>query len=99
METNYIRGEVWAHLYSLTTTLFYVPSQESEFLCICVRVCIFSLSTIFRLEFGTVPTVWYFVFIFHFIVVEDKGINKLLLNLASSSSKNLRLSVFKLDML
>ena len=43
-----------------------VPSQESEWSCICVlELSIFPLSTIFLLDFGTVPTVVFFVF--HFI--------------------------------
>ena len=51
----------------LTPPLFIevsTPSQEIERLCICVLgVSIFpSLSTIFLMKFGTVPTVWYFFF-------------------------------------
>jgi hypothetical protein len=58
-----LRREVWAHNSSLTLSLFtevFVPSQESEKSCICVlEVSILPLSTIFLLDFGTVPTVWY----------------------------------------
>jgi hypothetical protein len=55
---------------SLTPPLFIempVPSQESERSCNCLLgVSVVPLSTIFLLEFGTVPTVWYF-FVFRFI--------------------------------
>ena len=46
-----------------------MPSQESERSCICVfGVSILSLSTIFLLECGTVPTVCYFyVSVLHLI--------------------------------
>ena len=51
----------------LTPPLFIevsTPSQEIERLCICVLgvSIIPSLSTIFLMKFGTVPTVWYFFF-------------------------------------
>ena len=50
-----LRGEVWAYWTSLTPSLFIVkfllPRSESS--CICVRD-ILHLSTIIRLEFGTI---------------------------------------------
>ena len=59
-----LRGQVWAHKISLTPPLLIevpVPRQESERSCICVLgVLILPLYTIFLLDFGTVPTVWYF---------------------------------------
>ena len=37
-----------------------VPGEESERSCICVsRVPILPLSTIFQMDVGAVPTVWY----------------------------------------
>ena len=49
---------------SLTMPLFIevsVPSQQSKQSCICVLgVSILPVSTICLLDFGTVPTVWYF---------------------------------------
>ena len=55
---------------SLTPSLFIemsIPSQASEWSCICVlRISILPLSLIFLLDFGTVPTVWYFIF--HFVI-------------------------------
>jgi uncharacterized membrane protein len=54
---------------SVTLPLFLevpVPSQKTEQSCICVlSVSILPVSTIFLLNFGTVPTVWYF-FVVHF---------------------------------
>jgi hypothetical protein len=45
-----------------------VSRQESELSCICVLgVCILPLYAFFLLDFGTVPTVWYFMGFFHFI--------------------------------
>jgi hypothetical protein len=41
-----------------------VPSQESKLSCICVDGIDFAY---FYIEFGTVPTVWYFLFVSHFI--------------------------------
>ena len=65
-----IRGEVWAHKTGLTLLLLIevpVLSQESERPFIGVLgVSILPVSTIFQLDFGTVPTVWYFLF-FHFM--------------------------------
>jgi hypothetical protein len=62
--------EVLVNKTSLTPTLFIemsVPSHESEQSCICVLgVSIMSLSGIFLLGFGTVPTVW--CFFGHFMV-------------------------------
>ena len=42
----------------------HVPNRESEWLCICVfkDVDFIFISTIFLLDFGTVPTVWCFLF-------------------------------------
>ena len=55
---------------SLTPSLFTemsIPSQASEWSYICVlRISILPVSLIFLLDFGTVPTVWYFI-IFFFI--------------------------------
>jgi len=63
--------EILAHKTSLAPPSFIevpVPSQESEWSCICVLgVLILSLPTIFLLTFGTVSTVWYlFVFLLTF---------------------------------
>ena len=59
--------KVWAHRTSLSPPFrleMPVPSQESEWPCNCVLrgipVSILPLSTIFLLDFGTDPTVWYF---------------------------------------
>jgi hypothetical protein len=50
----------------LTTPLFIempVPSQKSERSCICVLgLSILPLSTFLIFDFGSVPTVWYFLF-------------------------------------
>ena len=40
-----------------------------------------SASVIFRLDLGTVPTVWYFLFVFHFIIPMS---NVILLDLRSN---------------
>ena len=60
-----LRWEVWTHKPSLTlplSTEVPVPSQESEWSCICVlEVLILATSTIFRLDFGTVETLWYYL--------------------------------------
>ena len=52
------------NIISLTLPLFSdvpVPSQESEWSCICVNGIDFvSVSTTLRLDFGIVPAVWYF---------------------------------------
>ena len=64
-----LREDVWAHKTSLTLSLFIevpVSSQESEQSCTCVSIL--SLSTLFLLDFKTVPTVWIFL-VFHFINV------------------------------
>jgi len=63
--------EVLAHKTILAPPSFIevpVPSQESEWSCICVLgVLILALPTIFLLTFGTVSTVWYlFVFLLTF---------------------------------
>jgi hypothetical protein len=61
-----LRGEIWVHKTSLTQWLFMnvsVPSQESERSYICVLGYRFwPLSSIFLFYFGTVLTVWYFLF-------------------------------------
>ena len=66
-----LKGEVWTHKTNLTSPLFIevpVPSQECERSCICVlRVSILPRSTIFLLDFGNVPRLWYF---FYFISLE-----------------------------
>ena len=52
---------VWTHTTSLTQPFIIevpVPSQESERSCICVSILPFY--SIFQMDFGTVPTVWYF---------------------------------------
>ena len=55
---------------SLTPPCFIevsVSNQESEWLCICVLgVSSLPIYTIFLLNFGNVPTVWY-GFLFHLI--------------------------------
>ena len=60
-----LRVDVWAHQTSLIPSLFYglpAPSQGMTRSCICVLVVsILSLFTIFVMDFGIVPTVWYFV--------------------------------------
>jgi hypothetical protein len=60
-----LRWEGWAYKSSLALTLFIeapVLSQETERSCICVLVVpILPLSTIFLMDFGAVPTVWYFL--------------------------------------
>jgi hypothetical protein len=56
----------------LATPLFIempVPSPKSERSCICVLgLSILPLSTFLIFDFGSVPTVWYFLF-FYFITV------------------------------
>jgi hypothetical protein len=55
----------------------------------CVRgVNLFSLSTIFLLDFGTVPTVWYF-FVFHFIF---SPLNLIISNLINSFSSGVAIT-------
>ena len=44
-----------------------VPSQESKLSCICVSDIDFAYFYDFYIEFGTVPTVWYFFLVSHFI--------------------------------
>jgi hypothetical protein len=63
---------VCVHKISLTPPLYIevsVPSQDSERSCICVRVLILPLSMVFLLDFGNVPTVSYFYFASHCIVI------------------------------
>ena len=68
---NFTNGEVSSHKTSLTLILLievHAPSQESERSCICVLdVSIFiSLSAISILNYGTVRTVWYVLFLMLF---------------------------------
>lgn len=62
-------GEVWAYKTSLTPPLFIdvpVARLESELSCICVlEVAILPLSNISSVDFGIVPAVWYFFFLFN----------------------------------
>ena len=55
-----LRGEVWAHLTSLTQPYFIevsVSCEESDWSSGCLlEVSILSLSTTFLLDFRTVPT-------------------------------------------
>jgi hypothetical protein len=58
-----LRVDIWAHKTSLTPPIFfcYLPREGNERLCICVLgVSILPLATIFLLDFGTFPAVWYF---------------------------------------
>ena len=63
-------GDVCPNKTSLAPPPFIevpVPRQECERACICTLwVSILPLSTILILDFGTVPTVWYYL-VFHFI--------------------------------
>ena len=63
-----MNSQVWTEKTCLISPLFIevtVPSQESEWSCICVSIL--PLSTILILHFGTVPIVWYFFcFSFYF---------------------------------
>ena len=53
--------EVWVHKTSLKLPL--VPSQENERSSICVLgVSIFPLSAILIFDFGSVSTMWFFMF-------------------------------------
>ena len=60
------RGDVWIQKTSLTPPLFIevpVPNLESEWGCLCEKgISILLLFTIFLLEHGTLPTMWYFLF-------------------------------------
>ena len=62
---------IWVYKLSLTLPLFIevpVPIQESERSCIYVLgVLILSFSTMLIFDFGTVPTVWYFLFYMLFV--------------------------------
>jgi hypothetical protein len=53
-----------------------VPSQETIMSCICVLLGVsnLTLSTIALIDFGIVPTVWYFVF---FIISQNHGTSQL----------------------
>ena len=60
-------------LFSVVGFSFYCAPgvssfQESERSCICVLL---QHSTIFLLDFGIVPIVWYFVFVFYFMTAYD----------------------------
>ena len=55
-----LRGQVWVHKTSLTPTFVTevsVPSKKREHSCICEL----GVSILLQ-EFGTFPTVWYFLF-------------------------------------
>ena len=73
-----LRGKVLAHRTSLTPPLVNevsVPLMGCERLFICVLgVSIWPLSRRFIYHFGTVLTVWYFMFFspFHYIIEELK---------------------------
>ena len=57
-----------------TFTRVHVPSYECKRPCICVlEVSIFPLSTVFRLDFGIVQTVWYSNVCF-FVIFQTCGI-------------------------
>ena len=63
----YCKKGVWAHKTSFNPATIYwsvhTKSGKWEIVYLCVGVSIFpSLSTIFLMKFGTVPTVWYFFF-------------------------------------
>jgi hypothetical protein len=68
--TTSLRGRFGAHTISLTPPLFievHAPRQDSAPSYICVLgASILPLSTILRLTFGTIPTVWWFCFILRF---------------------------------
>jgi hypothetical protein len=68
--TTSLRGRFGAHTISLTPPLFievHAPRQDSAPSCICVLgASILPLSTILRLTFGTIPTVWWFCFFLRF---------------------------------
>jgi hypothetical protein len=58
----------FSYLYDIFSCIATQPNitknQESEWSCICeLWVSILSFSTIVLLDFGTVPTVWYFFLI------------------------------------
>jgi hypothetical protein len=63
-----LSGEVWSHKTNLTPPPLIevpVPSKENVQSRTCViGVSILHLSTICQLDFGTVPTVWYFLFFY-----------------------------------
>ena len=61
-----LREVAWAHKTCLTPPLYLpVTSPENERPCMCVLVVsLLPLSTIFLLDFGTVPTLWYFLFFY-----------------------------------
>ena len=66
MKKKFVSGDVWPNKTSLAPPPFIevpVPRQECEQSCICTLwVSILPLSTILLLDFGTVPTVWYYCF-------------------------------------
>ena len=66
---SYLPLYIWDHQTTLTLLLF--PEVPVSNLCLRGRVLVLGvtnlpLSTILRLHFGTVSTVWYF-FVFHFM--------------------------------
>jgi hypothetical protein len=73
-------GEAWAHKTSLVPPHFIqmpVSSQDSERSCICVLVVpMMPLSTIILIDFGIVPTVWYFMFFILFLHRKPLSSNK-----------------------
>ena len=62
---------MWTHKISINPPLFIevpVPSQESEWPCICVlEESIVTVSVVFLLHFGIVTTVWFIFFPFYYI--------------------------------
>jgi hypothetical protein len=67
-----LRGVIWAHTTSLSPPLFIevpVPSPVSERSCIYVLgASIMTVSTdfFFLLDVGTIQTIWYVLFSFHY---------------------------------
>jgi hypothetical protein len=62
-----LRGDGWTHKTSLSPPFLievFVPSKEIE-QYLCVRRIDFACFCHFVMDFGTVPTVWYFFF-FHY---------------------------------
>jgi len=57
----FIRGEAWAHKFSVTLPLFIevlVSSQKSGHSCLCI-LGVSPLTILHFFDFGTVPTVQY----------------------------------------
>ena len=90
--------EVWVHKTSLTPPLFIevpVPIQESERSCICVRsIDLGSVSTIFLIDFGTIPT-----FVFHFIskffLLQSFAVEELFTDRSEVRESSIRIKVEK----